>query len=185
MREATASNPNIVYRGYLPDDELRHLYRSAAFTVFPSVVEGFGLPIAESLSYGKPCICADFGAMAEIAEGGGCLAVDTRDPGRLADAIAQLALEPDRLEALSEEAAKRPQTSWPDYAQSLLCELQTASSARERLGDIYYCVHAAAATPVNSGAQRVARGLARAMLECGYRLTPIKWDRGAKCMISC
>lgn len=183
VREATSSNPNIVYRGYLSDDELRHLYRSAVFTVFPSEIEGFGLPIAESLSYGKPCICADFGAMAEIAEGGGCLAVDTRDPVRLADAIAQLALEPDQLEALSEEAAKRSQTSWPDYAQSLLRELHTASSARERLGVIYYCVHATVATPFNSGIQRVARGLARAMLECGYRMTPIKWDRGAKCMI--
>ena len=90
---------------------------------------------------------------------------------------------PIELDALSEEAAKRSQTSWPDYAQSLLSELQTASSARERLGVIYYCVHAAVAAPVNSGAQRVARGLARAMLECGYRLTPIIWDRGAKCMI--
>ncbi len=130
VREATSSNPNIVYRGYLPDDELRHLYRSAAFTVFPSAVEGFGLPIAESLSYGKPCICADFGAMAEIAEGGGCLAVDTRDPARLADAIAQLALKPDRTrrpvggggEAFTNELARLRTVLVVRIADRFVCE---------------------------------------------------------------
>jgi glycosyltransferase involved in cell wall biosynthesis len=48
-------------------------YRDCDFTVYPSLVKGFGLPIVESLWNCRPCICANFGEMAEIAKEGVCL----------------------------------------------------------------------------------------------------------------
>ena len=57
------------------------MYRECAFAAFPSVEEGYGLPIIESLWFGKPCLCAGFGSMAEIAEAGGCLRSIPARPG--------------------------------------------------------------------------------------------------------
>ena len=52
------------------DDLLWGAYRLARFTVFPSINEGFGLPVAESLGLGTPVITSNFGSMREIAEAG-------------------------------------------------------------------------------------------------------------------
>ncbi|MHB1173114.1 MAG: glycosyltransferase, partial [Lacisediminihabitans sp.] len=63
----------------LPDNLLWAAYRLARFTVFPSINEGFGLPIAESLSCGTPVVTSNYGSMREIGEGHGALLVDPRD----------------------------------------------------------------------------------------------------------
>ncbi len=102
---------------------LQSLYEECDFTVFPSVLEGWGLPIVESLWFGKPCICANFGAMAQTAAGGGCLTVDVRDPRALADAILELAGEPERRAALAAEAAGRKLRTWEEYARETLAIL--------------------------------------------------------------
>ena len=65
--------------------------RSAISRCIRRVLEGFGLPVIESLWFGRPCVCANFGVMAENAAGGGCLTADVRDPQALADAMLALA----------------------------------------------------------------------------------------------
>ena len=87
---------------------LRRLYEAADFTVYPSILEGFGLPIIESLWFGRPCVCANFGVMAENAAGGGCLPVDVRDSQALADAIISLAESPEKRHALALAATTAP-----------------------------------------------------------------------------
>jgi glycosyltransferase involved in cell wall biosynthesis len=49
------------------DEELDYLYRNCLFTVYPSLYEGWGLPIAESLAYGKVCLPSETSSMKEIA----------------------------------------------------------------------------------------------------------------------
>ena len=56
---------------HVDDERLDQAYRDCAFTVYPSLMEGFGLPILESLSRGKPCICGDNGALGEVSVGRG------------------------------------------------------------------------------------------------------------------
>ena len=58
---------NTSFFGALSDHELSVHLSGCSFTVFPSEEEGFGLPIVESLAAGKPCISANFGAMAEVS----------------------------------------------------------------------------------------------------------------------
>jgi glycosyltransferase involved in cell wall biosynthesis len=53
----------------LPDGELVWLYRNCLFTVFPSLYEGWGLPVVESLAFAKPCICSTAPAVLEAAHG--------------------------------------------------------------------------------------------------------------------
>jgi len=66
--ESTANlNGRILILHDLPDSTLAALYRSALFSVFPSFEEGWGLPIGESLAYGRPCIAAKVSSIPEVA----------------------------------------------------------------------------------------------------------------------
>ena len=82
------------------EDELWSLYRLADFTVFVSFLEGYGLPVAESLASGTPVITTNYGSMAEIAAGGGALQVDPRNPEAIAGAMHQLLTDERRLDIL-------------------------------------------------------------------------------------
>jgi len=125
LRQAVSENPRIEYLGFVPDEKLRDLYAGAHATIFPSVAEGFGLPIIESLWHGRPCLCADFGAMGEVAEGGGCLAVDTYFAAEIFEGIRKLVLEPGVRRQLAREAAARPFRSWKDYGAEILHGMET------------------------------------------------------------
>jgi glycosyltransferase involved in cell wall biosynthesis len=105
--------------GAVSESRLRELYAVCRFTVYPSLYEGFGLPVAESLSYGRPCVCGSGGALAEIAAGGGALLVPEPTATHLADAIRAL-LEDDALcLRLGTEAAQRRFHTWDDYARNV------------------------------------------------------------------
>jgi glycosyltransferase involved in cell wall biosynthesis len=105
--------------GNVTDAELWDAYRTAAFTVFPSVHEGFGLPVAESVACGTPAITTAYGSTAEIAARGGCLVIDPRDDHQLAAAIRTLLTEPQTHARLRAEAAAAPVRTWAEYASEL------------------------------------------------------------------
>jgi glycosyltransferase involved in cell wall biosynthesis len=98
------------------DELLWSAYRLARFTVFPSLNEGFGLPIVESISCGTPVITSAFGSMREIAGDGGAVLVDPRDDHALADAMRMLLTDEDELNRLSAQAQRRPLRTWDTYA---------------------------------------------------------------------
>lgn len=100
------------------DATLAALYRRAAFSVFPSVNEGYGLPIVESLALGTPVITSEFGSMREIATAGAVL-VDPRDDHSIARAVALLLRDEQHREALADEARARGVRSWEAYADEL------------------------------------------------------------------
>lgn len=58
--------PNIIYTGYIADDELRSLYRNAQALIFPSLYEGFGIPVVEAMAESVPLIVADIPVMREV-----------------------------------------------------------------------------------------------------------------------
>jgi len=57
----------IIFKHNVSDEELNQLYENCLFTVYPSIYEGWGLPIAESLAYGKMCLTSNTSSMPEIA----------------------------------------------------------------------------------------------------------------------
>lgn len=111
------------------DSLLWAAYRLARFTVFPSLNEGFGLPVAESLAVGTPVITSEFGSTREIAEaGGGALLVDPRNDDEIIDAMRALLVDDEVLARLSQEAATRPPRTWDDYADEVWDVLVTQPS---------------------------------------------------------
>ena len=176
LAKFTASNSRIRYLGEVTDEALVELYRGCSFSVFPSIMEGFGLPILESLWFGKPCICANFGAMAEVAAGGGCIAVDTSDAEQLYHAISGLIDDRHRLKELAAAATARHIDSWSEYATALVQNLGRTVDPAVRVGRVYYWIDHTSTYPGNSGIQRVTRGLARALIEAGLELIPVRWS---------
>lgn len=92
-------------------------FEVAAFTVYISLAEGYGLPAAESIAVGTPVVLSNIGSMAEIGAGGGAVLVNPRDLDEVADAMRTLLLDPDELAALAEQARLHPQSTWDDYAE--------------------------------------------------------------------
>jgi glycosyltransferase involved in cell wall biosynthesis len=105
------------------DDGLWSAFREARFTVFPSLHEGFGLPVAESLAVGTPAVTSNFGSMSEIARNGGALEVDPRDDRALTTAMRQLLTDDELLATLTLAAQTRTPRSWADYADDLWTQL--------------------------------------------------------------
>lgn len=75
--------------GFVTDEELAWLYNNATALVYPSLYEGFGLPILESMSVGTPVITSNCGAMAEVA-GDAAQLVDPSDTPDIAQGIEQV-----------------------------------------------------------------------------------------------
>jgi glycosyltransferase involved in cell wall biosynthesis len=107
----------------LTNDELRWLYQRCLFTLYPSLYEGWGLPVAEGLAHGKYCICSNAASLPEIA---GDL-IDYHDPLNLTDCLhlAERALfEHGFLHQRQERIAREYQPpSWRDCAAELLALL--------------------------------------------------------------
>jgi glycosyltransferase involved in cell wall biosynthesis len=124
VKAATRRDPNIVWHGKITDDQLVKLYRECDFTIYPSIIEGFGLAISQSLWNRRPCICANYGAMSEIAKEGGCLTVDVGDAAKLSDAIVALATDLDLRQKLVKEIDNRPFKTWQVYATEICKRLE-------------------------------------------------------------
>lgn len=105
------------------DNDLWNAYRTARFTVFPSLHEGFGLPVAESLAVATPAITSNIGSMAQIAQDGGALLIDPRDDDELTSAMRRLLTDDALLARLTAQAQQRPPRTWEDYARELWGQL--------------------------------------------------------------
>jgi glycosyltransferase involved in cell wall biosynthesis len=123
------TTPGVEYLDYAPEWMLNDAFETATATIFASEDEGFGLPIAESLSRGLPCLCADFGAMAEISAGGGCLSLDVRDPGALESGIVSLCEDKSLSRRLRAEIGLRNFRTWADYATTIVAQMCAATTA--------------------------------------------------------
>lgn len=102
----------------LSDDDLWACYALARCVVFPSLNEGFGLPVAEAIALGTPVITSDFGSMREISDGVGAILVDPRDDDAIADALRRLVTDDALRARLSADALTVPRGSWDAYARA-------------------------------------------------------------------
>jgi len=119
LRALQAAGRPLRYDGPATEAALHSAYASCAFTIYPSLIEGFGLPVIESLAHGKPCICSARGALGESAREGGCVALASIDAAHLAAAVRRLLDTPTELAALAHAARARKFRSWSDYAATL------------------------------------------------------------------
>ena len=105
------------------DQRLADLYHWCDATVVASLEEGFGLPVAESLWHGRPCLTTVEGALGELAAGGGCLALAGCAWSQLVEGLDRWLTTPWLRERLAGEVQQRPLRPWSHYATELLARL--------------------------------------------------------------
>lgn len=91
----TNSTGNIRYLGYVSDDDLADLYAKATCLLFPSFVEGFGLPLVEAMAFGCPIISSDSSCMPEIC-GDHAELVSPRSPEQWVEGVRRILEYPDK-----------------------------------------------------------------------------------------
>jgi glycosyltransferase involved in cell wall biosynthesis len=117
------------YVGYVPDVDLPALYGGAAAFLFPTLYEGFGLPVLEALACGTPTLTSNVSALPEVA-GDAALLADPTDEPSLADAIiALLTDESLRARLAAAGPARARQFTWERTAQlTLECYREVAGN---------------------------------------------------------
>jgi glycosyltransferase involved in cell wall biosynthesis len=117
----------VVLTGYVPDAHLGGLLSGALAFVFPSLYEGFGLPVLEAMACGTPVVCSDVSSLPEIA-GDAALLVDPLDAEDLAQALYQIAVDERLRRTLVARGLQQVQLfSWRRCAQETLQVLEDAA----------------------------------------------------------
>jgi glycosyltransferase involved in cell wall biosynthesis len=115
-----AKRQRVIFTGYLSGAEVRRHYAQADAFVFPSLAEGFGLPVLEAFHYGIPLLCANNTSLPEVA-GDGALYFDPTDPDSIGDALVRFYQDPGLRERLIAKGRERLQHfSWQKTAEQTL-----------------------------------------------------------------
>jgi glycosyltransferase involved in cell wall biosynthesis len=114
----------VVLTGYVPDDELPVLLGGALAFVFPSLYEGFGLPVLEAMACGTPVVCANTSSLPEVA-GDAALLVDPLVVSDMTAALVRVLTDGGLRRALTESGFRRvKQFSWRRCAEETLRVLE-------------------------------------------------------------
>ncbi len=114
--------------GHIPDAHLAAIYNGATVLVYPSLYEGFGLPIVEAMACGCPVICSNVASMPEVA-GEGALLIDPQNSDELASAIETVVTDSETRDNLvSQGHARTKLLSWQRTARETLTVFQKVSA---------------------------------------------------------
>ena len=116
----SAFSQDILFPGFVPDEDLPDLYCGADLLVFPSLYEGFGIPILEAMQCGTPVVSSNTSSMPEVG-GDAAVYFDPLDEGAIAEAI-RTPLEDPALRDRMSTAGKERATlfTWPGSARKTL-----------------------------------------------------------------
>jgi glycosyltransferase involved in cell wall biosynthesis len=110
----------VVFTGWISDAELEGLYRLATVFAYPSLMEGFGIPLLEAMRRGLPVACSNLTSLPEVA-GDAAEFFDPYDEGAIATAVRRLLDDEGRRAELVARGRKRADAfTWEDSARRLL-----------------------------------------------------------------
>ncbi len=115
--------PGLHYHEAASDATVAALYAQARASVFPTLAEGCGLPLLESLWMGVPCVCSDLPVLRENADGGGCLPVALNDRVAWTQALRRVLTDDALVAQLAVEAGSRVLPTWAEAAGVLRAAL--------------------------------------------------------------
>lgn len=122
----------VVFTGFVADEDLPAIYRGADVFCYPSHYEGFGLPVLESMSLGTPVVTSSVSSMPEVA-GGAALLADPTQPAEIAAALERVLSDPAEAERLRAAGRVRAATfTWRRCAERVMESLTKAAASRRR-----------------------------------------------------
>ena len=120
MANAAGLKDRVQFIGWIEEGDLPALYSGAMVFVFPSLYEGFGLPVLEAMACGTAVVCSNRSGLSEVA-GEAALLVNPKDSHRLAEGIARVLGNEDVRQELTERGLKRAKLfTWEKTAEKTL-----------------------------------------------------------------
>lgn len=124
LAEAARHGERVRITGFVADEDLPALYRQAALFVFPSLYEGFGLPVLEAMACGTPVVCSDVSSLPEVA-GDAAVLVPPHDVEALAAGMERVLSDAHlRHEMIARGKARAAMFTWERAAEQLLALLE-------------------------------------------------------------
>jgi len=125
--EERGTRNRVLWTGFVPDEQLRHLHSGSVALLLPSAAEGFGLPAVEAAACGSPVVATVESPLPELLEGGGVF-VPPGDEEALVEALRQLLADPQARRAMGDAARARTELlSWSSSAGATLDALREAA----------------------------------------------------------
>ena len=126
----------IIFPGFVPDEEIPKFYNLAELFLFPSIYEGFGIPILEAMACGCPVITSMTGCAPEVAGGAGVL-VDPYDPDDIAYSIKRIVEDPTYRQTLVERGLEHVKSfGWDRCAAQTLEVFESCMYSEKSSHDI-------------------------------------------------
>jgi glycosyltransferase involved in cell wall biosynthesis len=120
----------VIFTGYVPDEDLAALYVGADVFVYPSLYEGFGLPVAEAMACGTPVLTSNRSSMPEVARDGAVL-VDPEAARSITDGLLKILTNARFAATLSRRGVLRAQGfTWERTARATLAAFEAAAKGR-------------------------------------------------------
>jgi glycosyltransferase involved in cell wall biosynthesis len=124
--------PHVTFTGYVADEHLPALYAGADLFTFPSLYEGFGLPVLEAMACGAPVVTSHTSSLPEVA-GDAAILIDPTDVAQIAAAMWLVLSQPALADALRERGlARAAQFSWERTARETVAVYETAIERSKR-----------------------------------------------------
>src|SRR5262245_34235303 len=123
-KENGTVRPGVTFLGYAPTDDLPRLHRGASAFVYPSLYEGFGMPIVDAMASGTPVVSSSHPSLDE-ASGGAAVRVDPESPEAIADGIERALAQGEKLVPAGLEHAAR--FTWRACGEAHVHRFQTAT----------------------------------------------------------
>jgi glycosyltransferase involved in cell wall biosynthesis len=133
---AVADSDNVMLVGYVPDDDLAALYAACSVFCYPSLYEGFGLPVLEAMAAGAAVVTSGVSSLPEV--GGDAVAyVDPRNESAISAALGRLLVSPQERINLAERARRRAaEFSWDRTTRAVLRELGRAAGRQSEASEV-------------------------------------------------
>lgn len=126
---------DVIFTDYVPEDDLPGLYSGATAFVYPSIFEGFGLPVLEAMACGTPVITSNSSALPEVVGEAG-LMVDPYDEEAMARAIQRVVEDAQLRAQLSEQSlVQAAKFSWRRTAELTLAVYHEVAGVRAKVGE--------------------------------------------------
>jgi len=106
LLEQMPARRRVVFLGHVSEEDLPAIYSAASVFCFPSLYEGFGLPVLEAMACGAPVVCSNTSSLPEVV-GNAALTADPTDPVAFAEALSMVLTDSDRRKAMSQAGLER------------------------------------------------------------------------------
>ena len=183
---------HILFEENKTDIEICELYQNALFSVYPSIEEGFGLPIYESLWNCTPVICHNATSTLEIANKINSNCVKCIDCLNVNTLYLQMKtwVDTEYLKSTYREIKNIKIKTWYQYTDEIICNLNK-NNKKEKVyainnsKTIYYYVHNTCMTNIRTGIQIFTIYLAKQLIKKNVKIVLVKWDELNNILVPC